>query len=538
MEWSEFSRENLEAATSPAIFRRGVEYFRGGHLVKACRIDNQISGLITGAGGDYKVRLWLEGAQLKGDCSCPYPEFCKHMIALGMAWLEERTAFLDLEPKLSTILGNPVAQRNILVDLIHKDPLNFLKLFPDLYENSFISSRGIANLIRNIFDLPQITITHAEALWEKIHRVQQLVYQKIQSGDPLAIPLWLELLSGYEKAFTSYPNEELIQLWKDEIHSILSFLNACKQSELERIYEKTWSFYIDPNLWELSINLRGLLWNLHPYCPDFLFNRMDECFARELSLLVLISLYTLLAEAPFEDFRLQNCLNIIVSRLTETAEGSLWLVDSLIESNLDQAYQLARRILHRFPGEEPHFRERLITIHQKRSEFKQAASLSFIQFRENRSFEEYCRLKVLLANSSGDWMFYSKKIREFLKDSTDQLLVLQILMEEGETQEISNHLPLIFEEEKLFSYITGMLRSRIQKSFIPFYPCFIKQLLLRESSNDWKTALELMVILKRHCLNQDTERYRWIQLKKELEQIYQNDAKFSKKFAMILADLN
>lgn len=535
MEWSDFSRENLEAATSPAIFQRGVEYFRGGHLVKACRIGNQISGLITGAGGDYKVRLWLEDAQLQGDCSCPYPDFCKHMIALGMAWLEEGTAFIDLEPKLSTILENTVAQRNILVDLIRKDPLNFLTLFPDLHENNFISSRGIANLIRNIFDLPQITIAHAEALWEKIHQVQQLIHQKIQSGDPLAIPLWLELLSGYKKAFISYPNEELIQLWKDEIHSIPSFLNACKQTELERIYDKAWSFYIDPSLWELSISLRDLLWNLHPYCPDFLFNRMDECFTGEPSLLVLISLYTLLAEAPFKDFRLQNCLNIIISRLTETAEGSLWLVDSLMESNLDQACQMARRNLHRFPGEEPHFRERLITIHQKRSEFKQAASLSFIQFRENPSFEEYCRLKVLLANFSEDWMCYSKKIRECLKDAPDQLLVLQILMEEGETQEISNHLPRIFEEEKLFSYVAGMLRRRIQESFIPFYPGFIKQLLLRESSNEWKIALELMVILKRYCLNQDTERYRWVQLKKELEQIYHNDAKFSKKFAAILA---
>ncbi len=538
MEWTEFSRENLEAATSPAIFQRGVEYFRGGHLVKACRIDNQICGLITGAGGDYKVRLWLEGAQLQGDCSCPYPECCKHMIALGMAWLEERTAFVDLDPQLSTILGNPVAQRNILVDLIRKDPINFLTLFPDLHENNFISSRGIANLIRNTFDLPQITINHAEALWKKIERVEQLIHQKIKSGDPLAVPLWLELLSGYEKAFASYHNEELIQLWKNEIHSICSLLNACKQSDLELIYEKTWLFYIDPNLWELSINLRDLLWNLHPYSPDFMFNRIDECFVREPSLLVLISLYTLLAEAPFEGSRLQNCLDFIVSKLTETTEGSLWLVDSLIESNLDQAYQLARKVLHRFPGEGTHFRERLITIHQKRSEFRQAASLSFIQFRENPSFEEYCRLKVLLANSAEDWMFYLKKIRECLKDSPDQLLVLQIFMEEGEAQEISKHLSQIYEEEKLFSYITGMLRSRIRESLIPFYPCFIKQLLLRESSSDWKAALELMVILKRYCLNQGTERYRWIQLQEELQQTYQNDARFSKKFATILAESN
>ncbi len=536
MKWSDFSRENLEAATSPEIYRRGIEYFRQGHLVKACQIDNQISGIITGTGGDYKVRLWLEDSKLQGECSCPYPGFCKHIIALGIAWLEEKTAFIDLQPQLSTILKNPVTQKNILLDLIHKDPINFLALFPDLVEHHFISSRGIANLIRNIFTLPQMTLINAEALWEKIERVEQLIHRKVQDGDILAVPLLLDLLSGYEKAFTSYPNEKLIQLWKNEIRSLASLLNVCTHPELDRIYEKIWSLYLNPNLWELSSELRELLWNIHPWKSDFLFNCIDECFLTEPPLLVLISLYTLLAEAPFEDSRLPNCLNRITAKLTETTDGSLWLIDKLIEFNLAQAYKLAKSCLHRFMKEQSAFRERLITIHQKRSEFKQAASLSFIQFQENPNFEEYCRLKGLLVNAPDDWGLYCKRISECLRDPSVKMLALQIFIEEGDSQGMHDNLSDILGDEALFTTAVRILGNRIQKNLIDFYPCFIKELLHRQSPSHWKLALELMVLLKRYYLSNNTEKEHWLQFQMELQRIYQGDTRFSRKFATILSE--
>jgi hypothetical protein len=538
MEWSDLTEENLEAATSPEIFRRGIEYFHEGHLVRACFIGNQISGIITGTGGDYKVRLWLEGSQLKGDCSCPYPEFCKHMIALGLAWLKEKASFIDIQPQLMAILKNPETQNKTLFDLVHKDPINFLMLFPDLVENHFINNRGIANLIRNTFNLPQMTLMQAEALWEKIERVEQLIHQKAQAGDSLAFPLLLELFSGYENAFVNYHSEKLIELWKNEIHSVVSLIDVCPQHEIAPIFDKICSLYLDPNLWELSADLRELIWKLHRRDSEFLFCRMNDCFFGEPSLLILISLYILISEAPIDDSRFSDCLDRIITRLTATVDGSIWLIDRWSELNLDKGYQLAKKSLYDFPEEQVRFRERLIIIHQKRSEYKQAAALSFIQFQANPNFEEYCRLKGLLINAPDDWGRYHKRILEILSNSSDKLLLLQIMVEDGDFQGTKDNLPMILGDELLLTAAVSFLGNRIQKDFIEFYPCFIKELLLRQSPAHWNSALDLMVHLKRYCLHQDGEEYLWAQLRKELQQIYKDDAKFLKKFASILSEAN
>ena len=158
MDWNKFALINLEASVAPQIYERGVDYFRQGHLVKACKIDNLLAGVLIGTGGDYKVRLWFNGLELQGECTCPYQGFCKHMVALAIAWLEEKTRFTDLQPQLTAVLENPLTQTNILLDLIHKDPLNFLALYPDeATQYDFITTRGMLNLIRNTFSAPQIT---------------------------------------------------------------------------------------------------------------------------------------------------------------------------------------------------------------------------------------------------------------------------------------------------------------------------------------------------------------------------------------------
>ncbi|HBF37982.1 MAG TPA: hypothetical protein DDW50_11740 [Firmicutes bacterium] len=537
MEWHDFSRENLEAAVTPEVYRRGIEYFWQGHLVRTCKIDNIISGAITGTGGDYKVRLWFEGPEIKGDCSCPYPNFCKHMVALGIAWLEENTVFIDLQSYLASILKSPVLRTNILLDLIHKDPINFLELFPDLVENKdFLSARGIINLIRNTFSLPQFTLAYAEELWEKIGRIEQLIHHKIQENDPAAMELLVELLSGFEKTFESDRNETLIKLWKDEILALGSYLNTWSCSTIHPLLDKLWSLYLNPSLWELAPELRTSLWNLHGYEPDFLCRSIDDSLHDETPLLILVSLYTLLVEAPFAASWLSNCLEQVTASLSEKADGSLWLIDRLIETDLVQAYKLAKKNLHRFPEAQLSFRERLIIIHQQRSEFKQAAAFSFIQFRENPNFEEYSRLRQLLTNAPQDWELYSKKIRELLRESSDKLLTLQIIIAEGDYQGISDNLTEILRDEELLGLAARILARRVQKNFIGLYPHFIKELLRRQSPQDWKIASELMVTFKRYCLYQDTEKEQWVQLQQELQQIYSDNAGFLKKFGTILGE--
>ncbi len=49
---------------------------------------------------DYRVRLWVEGGEVQGECSCPMGDayvFCKHCVAVGLAYLEGGTDDVDEE---------------------------------------------------------------------------------------------------------------------------------------------------------------------------------------------------------------------------------------------------------------------------------------------------------------------------------------------------------------------------------------------------------------------------------------------------------
>jgi hypothetical protein len=538
MEWNEFSLANLEAATTSEIYQRGSEYFRQGQVAKACIVDNILAGTVTGTGGNYKVRLWFNRSELQGDCSCPYLGFCKHMVALGIAWLEERADFTDLQPQLTMTLESPSNQTQILLALIHKDPLNFLELFPEItIDRAFITSRGILNLIRNTFAAPQIRIADAETVWGNIQRIQKLIECKIQINDPQAFELFVELLSGMEMELESYHSKTLMELFAEVIHSLKSIISNqnISQESLLQLFIKLWALYLNPNFWELAPELQPILLVLNEYEPDFLYQQISAFLGDETSFLILILLYTLLAEAPAVNTRLQDCLGKVTAKLSNRLDGSLWLIDRFAECNPTQAYKMAKEGMHLFSEERASFRERLIMIHQRRSELKQAAALSFIQFQEEPNFEEYCRLKGLLIDYPQDWRNYLKRIKQLLKSQTAELLAVRIIIAECDCQGITDYLERILAEDILLIAAAQILTGEIQTNFMELYPLFIKALLQRQTLCPWKIASQLMIVFKSYCLYAERHKDEWEHLRTELEEIYRCDARFAKKFGKILS---
>jgi hypothetical protein len=535
MEWNDFSIINLEAAASPLIYERGIDYLRQGHLVKACKIDNLLAGVMTGTGGDYKVRLWFNQSELQGECSCPYRGFCKHMVALAAAWVEDKTRFFDLQPKLNLILENPANLTDILQRLIHKDPLNFLELFPDeTVQLDFISARGVLNLIRNTFSVPQITMAEVDTVWEKVKHIGGIIIDKFQAGDPQAPELLIELLSGLEAMAEVCHNESLNKFLADFIHSLHPADNQ-NRSMVRPLIKKLLAIYLNPNLWELTFELKSVLLDLYKYDPDFWHLQIYERLSGELSLLVLISLYTLLIEVSPGNQQLQECLDKITGKLDVSPDGRLWLIDRLMESDVNQAYKMAKAGLRLFTQEKAGFRERLIVIHQKRSEFKQAAVLSFIQFQEQPNFEEYLRMKMILSKHPSDWEQYLKKIKRFLMEQDLEELILRILIEEQDIQGITQNLERIITDDTLLMSAAKLFASRIEAGLTPLYPVIIKTLLSRRAPDDWKAALQLLVTFKRYCHYDVAKKDEWLLLRDELLQIYQDDSGFEKKFGSILA---
>jgi len=83
------TRATLESLAGGAAFQRGEAYFAAGAVARLRVQEDQVSATVEGS-ATYQVELRDEDGELAGDCSCPRAGdgyFCKHCVAVGLAWL-------------------------------------------------------------------------------------------------------------------------------------------------------------------------------------------------------------------------------------------------------------------------------------------------------------------------------------------------------------------------------------------------------------------------------------------------------------------
>lgn len=86
-----FDRPHLRRLAGPRSFERGRDYFDAGRIVSLVEHEGTITAEVRG-GRVYRVRLWAEDGTLAYSCTCPVgaeAEFCKHCVAVGLAWLAD-----------------------------------------------------------------------------------------------------------------------------------------------------------------------------------------------------------------------------------------------------------------------------------------------------------------------------------------------------------------------------------------------------------------------------------------------------------------
>lgn len=85
------NRNALEALAGGTAFQRGEEYFAVGAVGRLRAQEDKVFAKVEGT-ETYQVELWNEDGELAGDCTCPRAGdgyFCKHCVAVGLAWLNE-----------------------------------------------------------------------------------------------------------------------------------------------------------------------------------------------------------------------------------------------------------------------------------------------------------------------------------------------------------------------------------------------------------------------------------------------------------------
>ncbi|TKB50479.1 hypothetical protein FCL40_04830 [Ferrimonas sediminicola] len=74
--------------------KRGLNYFQEGRVGTLTIRGDQVMAQVSGR-ESYSVTLTLNDRLLEGECSCPasdHSEFCKHCVAVALAWERQRRA--------------------------------------------------------------------------------------------------------------------------------------------------------------------------------------------------------------------------------------------------------------------------------------------------------------------------------------------------------------------------------------------------------------------------------------------------------------
>ena len=133
MEDGLITRAMLEDLAGGTAFRRGEEYFSVGAVSRLRAADDKVTAKVEGT-ETYQVELWDDDGDLAYDCTCPRAAdgyFCKHCVAVGLAWLAENSAV----PKSGAASGKKKRRdpwRDIKEYLITQPPEALIDLLLDV----------------------------------------------------------------------------------------------------------------------------------------------------------------------------------------------------------------------------------------------------------------------------------------------------------------------------------------------------------------------------------------------------------------------
>ena len=533
MSWESVSITDLEAWVSPEILTRGREYQKSGHILRACRFDRIIAGEVAGTGGCYRVRLTLDETGINAVCSCPYPSFCKHMVALVLAWIEKSSDFIDLKSDINELAGKPERQLDLLIKLIQIDPLNFLELVSaNTPEKLFFNTRGVLNLIRNTFQGRNLTHDQIEALWEKVAGIKSLVAETITNRENDAPELLVELLKGVAYSYKDYQSILLKNSFSELMLLSENLLEKGTWEEVPPIIETLWEIYLDNSLWELAEVVRPTMVKIYPKFSHWFSVQLEMVDWYSLNQMKLVNFYELLF------LIIESCPAIVkyfektLEVINQTTEGKLWLIDRIIEEDPDRALALAKEgSRNSIQEEKQFFRERLIQIHLRRKENKQAAALSFIQFQESPNLEEYFRLKRILAGRE-ELQDYLVKIEKATSESGGEALAVRIAFDQEDWVKLEAKVEKINPNEAILKEVAELIIKDSKRVPSGIFEAFVTKFLLG-GRNNWEQSLRLLVSYKKFCLkyakNEEWDRFRLL-----LSSRYCEDKRFIRKFGAVL----
>lgn len=425
------SRAALEDLAGTTAFQRGEEYFAAGAVGRLRAAEDKISARVEGT-ETYRVELRDDDGDLAYDCTCPRAGdgyFCKHCVAVGLAWLTENSAvpksgaasgkkkrrdpWRDIKEYLTT--RAPEALIDIVLDVAQRDD----RLYRSLLLNAERSGGGgnVAQAFRRAID--DATRIHGFVDWREVGTYAGNIDQVADSLAELLKPdTAATLVELAEYAIEQVENSlEQVDDSDGEIGGIVYrlgelHLKACTMARpkpaalAERLFrfETTLPFGLcsfDASTYRDALGKEGL--RRYRELAEAEWRKLKRRAAKD-SYDAHRSRITRIMERLAEASGDVKELIAIKSRDLSSCYGYLDIAEIWTKAEQpDKALEWAERGLNAFPDRpDNRLRDFLVAAYLKRKRNSEALQLTWIQFEEKPNLEHYKKLHQV-AGKLGVW---------------------------------------------------------------------------------------------------------------------------------------
>lgn len=195
------SESDLQSLAGKRSFERGQEYFRNGKVGKLALGDDAIRAVVEGV-ELYHVRLEVRDGRLGFSCNCYHAgddNFCKHCVAVGLAWLAREQQQDVASPSLRVVrayLEELTARQvvELLIDAARCDEKLCRSLVAKAKRGG--DSAGDAVRLRELID--EVTEIDGFIPWNEVAEVLAPLHEALDSVKELLAPAtagtWMEVL--------------------------------------------------------------------------------------------------------------------------------------------------------------------------------------------------------------------------------------------------------------------------------------------------------------------------------------------------------
>ncbi len=145
-----FTEKQIILQSNDTVFKRGQHYYNDGAVTLLLQHNNTIIAQVDDEQEPYCTVISFHGEQIeKAQCSCPYnTDFCKHVIATLLSYLNAPEKIISVEPLLHELDKLPIVRyQDLIMLLIQENPQLYNTIMQKLKDHcqTFIVTKSTIN---------------------------------------------------------------------------------------------------------------------------------------------------------------------------------------------------------------------------------------------------------------------------------------------------------------------------------------------------------------------------------------------------------